>query len=206
MDNRANEAYLIAIINSYEREINKVKTETVKTNTLKNVVSNLGDLFEFMKDNTIKESKSTLELNKDLIENVRAYKISLAVERRVVDSLKIDLNDKIMDLHKNGYIEQENKMLESDNSKLNNQLALQETKRKELFHECWEAEIENGKHIIEIQELNKENLDLKSTLAMTNVNENAIRGLKSDIQIWQAQCIELREKLEKATKCQWWID
>jgi len=206
MDNRANEAYLIAIIDGYDREVNKIKTPTMKSTVLKEVTSRLNDLLTFMSDKTVTDSKTTLELNKELVENVRAYKISLAVERRVVDSLKIDLNDKIMDLHKNGYIEQENKMLESDNSKLNNQLALQETKRKELFHECWEAEIENGKHIIEIQELNKENLDLKSTLAMTNVNENAIRGLKSDIQIWQAQCMELREKLEKATKCQWWID
>ena len=164
MDNRANEAYLTAIINDYERQINKVKTETVKTNTLKNVVSNLGDLFDFMKDNTIKESKSTLELNKDLIENVRAYKISLAVERRVVDSLKIDLNDKIMDLHKIGYIEQENIRLEADNLKLEGQLAI-----------C-------------------------------NVNQKIITDLKSDVQMWQAQCVELREKLEKATKCQWWID
>ena len=179
MDNRANEAYLTAIINSYEREINKVKTETVKTNTLKNVVSSLGDLFEFMKDNTIKESKTTLELNKELVENVRAYKISLAVERRVVDSLKIDLNDKIMDLHKNGYIEQENIRLEADNLKLNNQLALQETKRKELFQECWEAEIENGKYIMEIQDL------------------------KTDNQMWQAKCIELREKIEKLTGPHW---
>jgi len=164
MDNRANEAYLTAIINDYERQINKVKTETVKTNTLKNVVSNLGDLFEFMKDNTIKESKSTLELNKELVENVRAYKISLAVERRVVDSLKIDLNDKIMDLHKNGYIEQENIRLEADNLKLEGQIAI-----------C-------------------------------NVNQKIITDLKSDVQMWQAQCVELREKLEKATKCQWWID
>jgi len=199
MDNRANEAYLTAIINDYERQINKVKTETVKTNTLKNVVSNLGDLFEFMKDNTIKESKSTLELNKELVENVRAYQNDLAEKESTIETLSMDLGGL-------GYIEQENMMLEADNLKLNNQLALQETKRKELFKECWEVEIENGKYIMEIQELNKENLDLKSTLAMTNVNENVIRGMKSDIQIWQAQCIELREKLEKATKCQWWID
>jgi len=156
--------FLTAIINGYERQINKVKTETVKTNTLKEVVGNLGDLLDFISDKKATESKSTLELNKDLIENVRAYKISLAVERRVVDSLKIDLNDKIMDLHKIGYIEQENIRLEADNLKLEGQLAI-----------C-------------------------------NVNQKIITDLKSDVQMWQAQCVELREKLEKATKCQWWID
>jgi len=155
MDNRANEAYLIAIIDGYDREVNKIKTPTIKSTVLKEVTGRLNDLLTFMSDKTVTESKSTLELNKELVENVRAYKISLAVERRIVDSLKIDLNDKIMDLHKNGYIEQENKMLEADNLKLNNQLALQEAKRKELFKECSEAEIENAKYEMEIIKLNK---------------------------------------------------
>jgi len=155
MDNRANEAYLIAIIDGYDREVNKIKTPTIKSTVLKEVTGRLNDLLTFMSDKTVAESKSTLELNKELVENVRAYKISLAVERRIVDSLKIDLNDKIMDLHKNGYIEQENKMLEADNLKLNNQLALQEAKRKELFQECSEAEIENAKYEMEIIKLNK---------------------------------------------------
>jgi len=164
MDNRANEAYLIAIIDGYDREVNKIKTPTMKSTVLKEVTSRLNDLLTFMSDKTVTDSKTTLELNKELVENVRAYKISLAVERRVVDSLKIDLNDKIMDLHKNGYIEQENIRLEADNLKLEGQIAI-----------C-------------------------------NVNQKIITDLKSDVQMWQAMCIELREKLEKATKCQWWID
>ena len=165
MDNRANEAYLTAIINDYERQINKgVKTVGNKETFLKDVVTTLGSLLDFMMDKTVTDSKSTLELNKDLIENVKAYKISLAVERRVVDSLKIDLNDKIMDLHKNGYIEQENIRLEADN------------------------------------------LKLKSQLSICNVNQKIITDLKSDIQMWQAQCIELREKIEKLTGPTWWID
>jgi len=54
--------------------------------------------------------------------------------------------------------------------------------------------------------LEAENLELRSRLAMMSVNERTVRELKSDNQMWQAQCIELRKKLEKATKCQWWID
>ena len=164
MDNRANEAYLIAIIDGYDREVNKIKTPTMKSTVLKEVTSRLNDLLTFMSDKTVTDSKTTLELNKELVENVRAYKISLAVERRVVDSLKIDLNDKIMDLHKNGYIEQENIRLEA------------------------------------------ENLKLRTQLAFCNVNQKVITELKAENQMWQAMCIELREKLEKATKFQWWID
>jgi len=167
-------AYLTSTINQYQRAY-----EIEDSCTASNVINDLKDFETFLIDLNEDTTDNTLELNADLTENVRAYKISLAVERRVVDSLKIDLNDKIMDLHKNGYIEQENIRLEADNLKLNNQLALQETKRKELFQECWEAEIENGKYIMEIQDL------------------------KTDNQMWQAKCIELREKIEKLTGPHW---
>ena len=166
MDNRANEAYLIAIIDGYDREVNKIKTPTIKSTVLKEVTDRLNDLLTFMSDKTVTESKSTLELNKDLIENVRAYKDTLTDKERVITRLN--------------------------------------TKNEEL-HELWYS-MDKGKLEAENKMLEAENLELKSRLAMANVNENIIRGLKSDIQIWQAQCIELREKLEKATKCQWWID
>jgi len=206
MDNRANEAYLTAIINDYERQINKgVKSVGSKEVFLKEVVTTLGSLLDFMSDKKATESKSTLELNADLTENVRAYKGTLADKERVITRL----NTKNEELHElwysmdKGKLETENKMLEAENLELKSrleclrqnyqislkatellqkQISRQETKRKELFKECCEAEIENGKYIMEIQDL------------------------KTDNKIWQAQCIELRDKLEKATKCQWWID
>jgi len=187
-------SYLTSTINQYQRAY-----EIEDSCTASNVINDLKDFETFLIDLNEDTTDNTLTLNADLRNNARAYQEDLAEKECTITTLAMNLGGL-------GYIEQENMMLEADNLKLNNQLALQETKRKELFKECWEVEIENGKYIMEIQELNKENLDLKSTLAMTNVNENVIRGMKSDIQIWQAQCIELREKLEKATKCQWWID
>jgi len=109
--------FLTAIIDGYEMEINKVKTATVKSTVLKEVVSRLGGCLEFMHDKKRVEDNYSLTLNADLTESARAYKTSLVNKETVITSLKIDLNDKIMDLHKNGYIEQENKMLESDNLK-----------------------------------------------------------------------------------------
>ena len=126
MDNRANEAYLIAIINGYERQINKVKTETVKINTLKEVVGNLGDLLDFISDKKATDSKSTLELNKDLTENVRAYKDTLADKERAITRL----NAKNEELHElwysmdKGKLETENKMLEAENLELRSRLAM----------------------------------------------------------------------------------
>jgi len=152
-------AYLTSTINQYQRAY-----EIEDSCTASNVINDLKDFETFLIDLNEDTTDNTLELNADLTENVRAYKISLAVERRVVDSLKIDLNDKIMDLHKNGYIEQENIRLEADN------------------------------------------LKLKSQLSICNVNQKIITDLKSDIQMWQAQCIELREKIEKLTGPTWWID
>ena len=117
MDNRANEAYLIAIINGYERQINKVKTETVKTNTLKEVVGNLGDLLDFISDKKATESKSTLELNADLRNNARVYQEDLAEKECTITTLAMNLNGL-------GYIEQENKMLEAENLELKSRLAM----------------------------------------------------------------------------------
>lgn len=42
--------YITALINTYEIEINKVRTETQVTRTLKNVVANLGSLTDFVMD------------------------------------------------------------------------------------------------------------------------------------------------------------
>ena len=163
-------AYLESTINQYRRAY-----EETSSNTLKYMICDLEDFETFIEDLNNEPSKSTLELNADLRNNARAYQNDLAEKECTITTLTTDL-------YNFGYIEKENKMLEADNLKLNNQLVLQETKRKELFQECCEAEIENGKYIMEIQDL------------------------KSDNQMWQAKCIELREKLEKATKCQWWID
>jgi len=121
MDNRANEAYLIAIINGYERQINKCTDATIKSatknETLKEVVATLGDLYEFMSDKKATESKSTLELNADLRNDARAYQEDLAEKECTITTLAMDLNGL-------GYIEQENKMLEAENLRLKSQLAM----------------------------------------------------------------------------------
>jgi len=201
MDNRANEAYLTAIIDGYERKLDKKKglAETTSTLMLKEVVVTLNDLSSFMRDKQSTDSKSTLELNADLRNNARAYQEDLAEKESTIETLSMNLGGL-------GYIEQENMILEADNLKLNNQLTLQKTKRKELFVECCEAEIENGKYIMEIQTLNKENLELKSRLAMTSVSERTIRELKADNQFCEAICIEQREKIEKLTGPHWITD
>ena len=130
MDNRANEAYLIAIINSYEREINKGTDATIKSatknETLKEVVATLGDLHEFMSDKKAIDSKSTLELNADLTESARAYKNTLADKERAITRL----NTKNEELHElwysmdKGKLETENKMLEAENLELRSRLAM----------------------------------------------------------------------------------
>jgi len=119
MDNAANEAYLTAIINGYERKINSNKglTQTTTTSVLKEVVATLGDLSDFMSDKKAKDSKSTLELNKDLRDNARAYQEDLAEKECTITTLAMDLNGL-------GYIEQENKMLEAENLRLKSQLAM----------------------------------------------------------------------------------
>jgi len=119
MDNAANEAYLTAIINGYERKINKNKglTPTITVGVLKDVVATLGDLYEFMSDKKTTDSKSTLELNADFRNNARAYKEDLAEKECTITTLAMDLNGL-------GYIEQENKMLEAENLRLKSQLAM----------------------------------------------------------------------------------
>jgi len=128
MDNRANEAYLIAIINGYERQINKVKSETVRTNTLKEVVGNLGDLLDFISDKKAIESKSTLELNKDITESARAYKTSL----ETISQQECTITTLSMDVYNFGYIEKENKMLEAENLRLKSQLAMASVSGREI--------------------------------------------------------------------------
>ena len=174
MDNRANEAYLTAIIDGYQRKLNKHKglAQTTSTLMLKEVVATLEDLASFIADSKATESKSTLELNKDLTESARAYKTSL----ETISQQECTITTQAMDLYDFGYIEKENKMLEADNLKLNNQLALQESKRIELFEECSEAEIENGNYVIEIQEL------------------------KFKIKMWNMECERLRTLNDKLTK------
>ena len=51
--------------------------------------------------------------------------------------------------------------------------------------------------------LEVENLELRSKLAMTSVNERTIRELKADIQLWQTLCTEQRQKIEKLTGPHW---
>jgi len=165
MDNAANQAYLTAIINGYERKINKNinknkgLTQTTTTTMLKEVVATLGDLSDFISDKKATEGNYSLTLNADLTEYARAYKASLAQKQSVINDLNYDNNykNKLNNVICNNLeqLETENKMLEADNLKLNNQLALQEAKRKELFQECSEAEIENAKYEMEIIKLNK---------------------------------------------------
>ena len=163
------QAYGTALINSYER---RCEFNTPLRFTLKEVIKDISLMIDYVMDLQEDVCKSTLELNADLRNDARAYQEDLAEKECTITTLAMNLGGL-------GYIEQENMMLEADNLKLNNQLALQETKRKELFKECWEAEIENGKYIMEIQDL------------------------KTDNQMWQAKCIELREKIEKLTGPHW---
>jgi len=157
-------AYLTSTINQYQRAY-----EIEDACTASNVINDLKDFETFLIDLNEDTTDNTLELNANLTENVRAYKIT---EEDKLNQVK----DQCFQLSMN------NQELWETKNKLEEEMKLRETKRKELLKECWEAEIENGKYIMEIQDL------------------------KSDNQMWQAQCIELREKLEKATKCQWWID
>ena len=168
-------AYITAMINHNDRILMGQKSPTMLTPTYKRYAEELNDLLDFATNRKVAESKSTLELNKELVENVRAYQNDLAEKESTIETLSMNLGGL-------GYIEQENMILEADNLKLNNQLTLQKTKRKKLFVECCEAEIENGKYIIEIQDL------------------------KSDNKMWQAKCIELREKNEKLTGPHWVTD
>ena len=187
-------SYLTSTINQYQRAY-----EIEDSCTASNVINDLKDFETFLIDLNEDTTDNTLTLNADLRNNARAYQEDLAEKECTITTLAMNLGGL-------GYIEQENMMLEADNLKLNNQLTLQKTKRKELFVECCEAEIENGKYIMEIQTLNKENLELKSRLAMTSVSERTIRELKADNQFCEAICIEQREKIEKLTGPHWITD
>ena len=125
MDNRANEAYLIAIINNYERQINKKATATMKTMVLKEVIGNLGDLLDFMSDKKATESKSTLELNADLTESARVYKNTIAEQECTITTLAMDLSNA-------GYLEQENRLLDAENLMLNSKLAVVREENEKL--------------------------------------------------------------------------
>jgi len=125
MDNRANEAYLIAIINNYERQINKKTTATMKTMVLKEVIGNLGDLLDFMSDKKATESKSTLELNADLTESARVYKNTIAEQECTITTLAMDLSNA-------GYLEQENRLLDAENLMLNSKLAVVREENEKL--------------------------------------------------------------------------
>ena len=161
MDNRANEAYLIAIINNYERQINKKTTATMKTMVLKEVIGNLGDLLDFMSDKKATESKSTLELNADLTEIARAYKSTISDQEVTITTLA-------MDIRENGY------KYDKEIKELKTKLVKQEIARKELFEECWEAEIENGKYVIEIEDLksNIKQLETRNSAWKSKWDEN----------------------------------
>ena len=204
MDNRANEAYLTAIINGYERQINKVKSETVRTNTLKEVVGNLGDLLDFISDKKAKESKSTLELNKDLKESARAYKETITEQECTITTLA-------MDLREDGYkYDKEIKDLKSKLNITDKQRLNWHNGFSEVRKENYELKELNDKLIITGSELGFEIAKLNVKLEFQEIENGKyvmeIQDLKTDNKIWQAQCIELRDKLEKATKCQWWID
>jgi len=127
MDNRANEAYLIAIINGYERKINSNKglTQTTTTSVLKEVVATLSDLYDFMSDKKATDSKSTLELNADHTESVRAYKETITEQECTITTLS-------MDVYNFGYIEKENKILESENLELKSRLAMASVSGREI--------------------------------------------------------------------------
>ena len=188
MDNRVNEAYLIAIINDYERQINKgVKTVGNKETFLKDVVTTLGSLLDFMMDKKATDSKSTLELNKDLTENVRAYKDTLADKERAITRL----NTKNEELHElwysmdKGKLETENKMLEAENLELKSRLAMTSVSERT------------------VRELKAENESIKS---VNNEQREKNEVLKSASDMWSALYIEFKEKYLAVTGPMWWMD
>lgn len=176
-------AYLTAIVNGYERQINKgYKTVGSKETFLKEVVGNLGDLLDFMSDKKTIESKSTLQLNAEVTENARAYKSTLAMKESVITSLKVDLKDMQIDLHKNGYIEQENIRLKADNLKLKSKLAMASVSGRTIR----ELKADNQLWAVVCTE-QKEKLDL----------------LKNTTCTWAILYKELLNDYKKATKSNW---
>ena len=85
-------AYLSALINGYERKVNREDTSTLEREELKHVVADLGDFLDYIID-TKKNIKATptesLELNAKLIEDIRLLKKSLSMKDTEIASLKV---------------------------------------------------------------------------------------------------------------------
>jgi len=113
-------AYITAMINHNDRVLMGQKSPTMLTPTYKRYAEELNDLLDFATDIKVTESKSTLELNKDLTESARAYKTSL----ETISQQECTITTQAMDLYNFGYIEKENRLLEAENLKLKSQLAM----------------------------------------------------------------------------------
>jgi len=121
-------AYITAMINHNDRVLMGQKSPTMLTPTYKRYAEELSDLLDFATDKTVTDSKSTLELNKDLTESARAYKTSL----ETISQQECTITTLSMDVYNFGYIEKENKMLESENLRLKSQLAMASVSGREI--------------------------------------------------------------------------
>ena len=85
-------AYLTAIINGYERKVNRENISTLEREGLKHVVADLGDFLDYItdtKENIKATPTESLELNAKLIEDIRLLKKSLSMKDTEIASLKI---------------------------------------------------------------------------------------------------------------------
>ena len=91
-------AYLTAMINGYERKVNREDISTLEREELKHVVADLGDFLDYItatKENIKATPTESLELNAKLIEDIRLLKKSLSMK----DTEIARLNTKNEELH-----------------------------------------------------------------------------------------------------------
>ena len=97
-------AYLTAMINGYERKVNRETSILVKEE-LKHTIADLGDFLDYIidtKENTKATPTESLELNAKLIEDIRLLKKSLSMK----DTQIARLNTRNTELHELWYKQQ----------------------------------------------------------------------------------------------------
>ena len=85
-------AYLSALINGYERKVNREDASTMVIEELKHVVADLGDFLDYItdtKENINVTPTESLELNAKLMEDMRLLKKSLSMKDTEIASLKV---------------------------------------------------------------------------------------------------------------------
>ena len=85
-------AYLSAMINGYERKVNREDTSILVTEELKHTIADLGDFLDYItdtKENINATPTESLELNAKLMEDMRLLKKSLSMKDTEIASLKV---------------------------------------------------------------------------------------------------------------------